>query len=1269
MGNKLSLFILLSFCLLCSFAFAQDKAPDPGIPDTVTVESLQVPLGTTEVVLPVTLYNDEELGGFGLPIMWNSPDVTCDSVSFADSRVAYVSTRPIEIDNAGQRLQVGMIIIFESYLTAGSGNIFNMHFSIAPGAAAQTVQFDSTSYNSASPFILSMSDGQTFAPQYIPGILQIGEAPQDPTIGLDPVELNFTGTAGDVNPPSQTFDISNIGDGTLDWTASTTDGWISVDPASGTDAGTVTVSIDNTGVPAGDYVGTVTVSDPAATNDPQSVTVNLHLDPPPPCLSLSSTEFNFSGIEGEVQSQTLTISNCGGQTLDWTLTGIDEAWLTPDLTSGSTASSQDVSLMVNFTGLAPGSYSDEITIAGAAGTENSPQTVMINIQVIDTTPDADTVWVSTVSTTAGNQVVVDINYQNFVNIGGISDLPLQFSGSNLVCDSVSFVGSRVDYIATKPYVIDNTEQTILIGIIPITEDALAPGNGLLARLYFSVAPEAATQSVVIDTITYIPPGGGYHFLDENGAERATEFFTGGIDITGLPCFEFPVASVAFSGEVGTMIAPQSFSATNGCYGILDVTSVTDDAPWLTVSAVDPYTFTVNTAGLTEGDYTATVTFVSNALNSPFEVPVTLSLFAVPELAVSPALFNFGTVCQGAVVSGSFDISNIGTGTLDWTATSDAAVVLSDGSGAAPSTVNFDVNTAELGFGPQTVTATITADGAEGSPVVVSMAMNVANCDECTFDIAEVDGMQGFPVAVPIYAYQVSNIAGIEFHMEFDGAMLNIDSVTSSYLSGPTIGLLDPPINQIHYIWDNLGNPVTIADGDPIIVLWFTAVGNIGDEALITWMEGNEIVDPFGEPLLGIGYCDGAVTVVDPVFDISGKITYYDKTNRAVEGVMVDLAGPDTDMMMTDGLGAYLFNDVHIGTYMITPTRTDDDPGVSVSDIVLIRRHLAYIERFDNPYKMIAADVNLSDNVSVSDVVVIQRYLAALDALPSGNWTFVVWDHGITMDNWFNAPRHIQVDVTANNIFMQDFYAIRLGDVNASWSPVPGFAKPAMALHEPVAVEFGEAVVDNQFVTVPVSLSDIDDLAGLELHLAYNANQASIVKIDSDVLRGVMTNGRGGEAHIVWEDINAPLTLNGSDIIANITFAIDDPTQAGEITITGAELVNSSGDAFPVDVSAKGSFDGVGAQPNIFSLSQNTPNPFNPTTTIKANMAVAGQYELSVYNVMGQKIRTYHGYHEAGTVEFVWDGTDDNGVHVSSGIYLYKFQADTFSDTKKMVLLK
>jgi len=88
------------------------------------------------------------------------------------------------------------------------------------------------------------------------------------------------------------------------------------------------------------------------------------------------------------------------------------------------------------------------------------------------------------------------------------------------------------------------------------------------------------------------------------------------------------------------------------------------------------------------------------------------------------------------------------------------------------------------------------------------------------------------------------------------------------------------------------------------------------------------------------------------------------------------------------------------------------------------------------------------------------------------------------------------------------------------------------------------------------------------------------------------------------------------------------------------------------------------QPNDFTLSQNYPNPFNPITTISFALPIATDYELVIYNVMGQEIVVFTGHSEPGIVKVDWDAS----VY-ASGVYLYKLTAGNFTDTKKMVLLK
>jgi hypothetical protein len=98
-----------------------------------------------------------------------------------------------------------------------------------------------------------------------------------------------------------------------------------------------------------------------------------------------------------------------------------------------------------------------------------------------------------------------------------------------------------------------------------------------------------------------------------------------------------------------------------------------------------------------------------------------------------------------------------------------------------------------------------------------------------------------------------------------------------------------------------------------------------------------------------------------------------------------------------------------------------------------------------------------------------------------------------------------------------------------------------------------------------------------------------------------------------------------------------------------------------------------ADPQIpveFGLEQNFPNPFNPTTQIGYMLEKDGLVELSVYNVMGQKIRTLvSGHRQAGMYKIMWDGRDEQGNPVDSGVYLYQLRTKDNVVTKRMVLVK
>lgn len=93
-------------------------------------------------------------------------------------------------------------------------------------------------------------------------------------------------------------------------------------------------------------------------------------------------------------------------------------------------------------------------------------------------------------------------------------------------------------------------------------------------------------------------------------------------------------------------------------------------------------------------------------------------------------------------------------------------------------------------------------------------------------------------------------------------------------------------------------------------------------------------------------------------------------------------------------------------------------------------------------------------------------------------------------------------------------------------------------------------------------------------------------------------------------------------------------------------------------------------PAVFALAQNYPNPFNPSTTIAFTVPKSGLVNIIVYNILGRKVRTLISESiSAGTHSAVFDGKDDFGNPVASGIYIYRMRAGNFAETKKMIFVK
>jgi hypothetical protein len=193
----------------------------------------------------------------------------------------------------------------------------------------------------------------------------------------------------------------------------------------------------------------------------------------------------------------------------------------------------------------------------------------------------------------------------------------------------------------------------------------------------------------------------------------------------------------------------------------------------------------------------------------------------------------------------------------------------------------------------------------------------------------------------------------------------------------------------------------------------------------------------------------------------------------------------------------------------------------------------------------------------------------------------------------------------------------------------------------------QKIADN--VTVNVNTTDA---AGAALFVFNVTGEVGAIELSDGVNMQIATGLDNNELRVLVYNIESSASINSGSLM---TIPV-----SGSLDLVEVEAADYNGAVMNTTMRVL---------PSTFELAQNYPNPFNPTTTIALDLPVASNYNLEVYNIAGQKVRTFSGSAEAGTLEIVWDGKDASGNQVASGMYFYKAQAGQFSATKKMLLMK
>jgi len=378
------------------------------------------------------------------------------------------------------------------------------------------------------------------------------------------------------------------------------------------------------------------------------------------------------------------------------------------------------------------------------------------------------------------------------------------------------------------------------------------------------------------------------------------------------------------------------------------------------------------------------------------------------------------------------------------------------------------------------------------------------------------------------------------------------------------------------------------------------------------------------------------TATSAVLSISGLCTYYENS-AGIPDVIVKTSGSNVVTATSSSQGLYQLQGLTMnGNYTATPERTPfTDWGshlITTYQAALTLRQAVGLGQFSaNQIK--AADVDMSGTVTAFDAALIAQFAVGITNHADshvGQWIFIP-----TFRSYYG------LNTSYEN---QDFTGIVLGDVTGDWNATYGAKKS----HSGESFVWLNQPTLNQdlTVTIPIQISQPQDILSWQIHIVCDPATTEFIDLraasaDETWLKN--ENRTANEMHFGFYR-SAPIQCD--DVIALLTLQLKNPaTDRITLKIPYFQINNQQAQQGLVEIALNG------RMPDNFALLQNYPNPFNPATTIIFHIPEAGEVNMAIFNLSGQKVATLIAEEkQAGAHQIFWDGTDQAGASLPSGLY-------------------
>jgi hypothetical protein len=576
-------------------------------------------------------------------------------------------------------------------------------------------------------------------------------------------------------------------------------------------------------------------------------------------------------------------------------------------------------------------------------------------------------------------------------------------------------------------------------------------------------------------------------------------------------------------------------------------------------------------------------------------------------------------------------------------------------------------------------------------------IEVGSVTTVSFDFSDKTVATGDTTTVDLSVSGFENVTSAQFTVSWDSTVASFSSVGNFNLRGLSSGDFGTPEAEeissgtMTLVWsDPEATGATLEDGTVLFSMELVADGETSAVTPVSFGDdptAREVTVDF-ESVTFEG-SEGSLEVIDAV-SISGNVSYYTSDSAPISGTLLQLDGEgasSTTSTATDG--SFTFEDVEPGSYTLSPSNETSDPsrGISALDLVLMQRDILGLEPLGGPHQRLAADVNGSASITALDIVLTQRVILALSSsVPAGFWRFVPADHTFEdPTNPHSAPSSRNYTDLSESISGQGFVASKRGDVNGSWveSTSAGEAEPATISDagadskqstRSMALQIeGRSASLGDTVRVPLRATQFRDIAAFQHTIQWNPERLTFLETEEYGLRGLGPQNMGtehapdGNLPVVWFDPEGEgQSLEEGEPVTVLSFRVEKPGQTDvrfAANPTPPRAYGGEGALTRKPFSGEKGVVQVEEGPQSFQLSANYPNPARRSTTVEYSLPQSEHVTLEIYDLLGRVVAT------------PVDGTRRAGRHtarmdvgqLSSGIYIVRLQAGSFSGTQKMMV--